>query len=60
MPQTKRLGDTTERISRRDLQSERIRALGRADAVAVDASTPVAAVIRRMQAAASTSRGPPW
>ncbi|MBA2253590.1 MAG: CBS domain-containing protein [Chloroflexi bacterium] len=57
MPQTKRLGDTTERISRRDLQSERIRALGRHDAVAVDAGTPISQVIRQMQSAASTSRG---
>ena len=57
MPQTKRLGDTTERISRRDLQNERIRALGRHDAVAVDASAPIDDVIRRMQASASTSRG---
>jgi len=57
VPQTKRLGDTTERISRRDLQSERIRALGRHDAVAVDAGTPISQVIRQMQSAASTSRG---
>jgi CBS domain-containing protein len=49
----KSLGDTTEHLSRRDFQRERIRALRPNPAITVEAGSPIGEVIRRMQQGAS-------
>ena len=46
---TKSLGDTTEHITRRGLQREKIRALGARKPVILDAGTPIRDAIRRMR-----------
>ena len=53
MTQTKSLGNTTEHMSRRDFQREKIRALRSHAPITVQAGSPIAGVIPRMQQGSS-------
>jgi signal-transduction protein with cAMP-binding, CBS, and nucleotidyltransferase domain len=51
--QTKSLGNTTEHLSRRDFQREKIRALGPHEAITVEAGSRIDEIIPRMQQGSS-------
>jgi CBS domain-containing protein len=47
----KRPGDTVEHVERRELRRQPVRAVGRSDAITIEASTPIGAALERLREA---------